>query len=85
MENPRLAALRKLIARYEKTLADYTAIDEEIRSLPASATLDEALRVNQEIRYGARRALDLARERLGREQRADAASPAGVNMFAQPV
>lgn len=67
MKNPRIATLENLIARYEKSIADLAAIEEELRSLPSSATLEETRHLNRETRESIQRALIVARRRLERE------------------
>lgn len=64
----RIEALEKLVRKCEQSCADLAAIQEELRTLPATETLQQALRLNTETLNGAHRMLNMARQRLEREQ-----------------
>jgi hypothetical protein len=66
--NPRVAALEKLVAQYEKALTDFAAINEELRTLPLSQRLAEVLELNEKSIATTTRLLEVARERLDRER-----------------
>jgi hypothetical protein len=68
LQTDRIAALERLVANYEKSLGDFTVINEELRSLPASPRLTEIIALNETTIASTTRLLDTARERLARER-----------------
>lgn len=73
--NPRVAALVNLVAQYEKSLANFTAINEELRTLPPSQRLAEIIELNEVTLASTARLLDSARTRLAREHAVANRSP----------
>ena len=69
MAENRIEAYEKLIARYLKSIADFASVEEELRTLPPSENLNEAIRLNRETRESIARALRLISSRLERERR----------------
>ena len=67
--------VEELIARYEKSLADFRAINDELRTLPPSDRLTEILELNEGSMSSTARLLDSARQRLRRESHLDIADP----------
>ena len=81
----RVKALEKLVAQYEKSRMDFAAVQEELRTLPASPKLDEMLTANAETLASVERMLEMTRERLHRERlmrAANSAVPGGQEAFA---
>ena len=66
--NPRVRALEHLVSKYEKSLTDFTAIQEELRTLPPSQRLAEILDLNESTIASTARLLECARSRLERER-----------------
>lgn len=66
--NPRVVALSHLVAQYEKSLANFAAINEELRTLPPSQRLAEIIELNEVTLASTARLLESARTRLAREQ-----------------
>jgi hypothetical protein len=64
----RVAALEQAIAKYEKSRMDFAAVQEELRTLPASPRLDEMLTANAETLASVERMLAMTRDRLRRER-----------------
>ncbi|HUR58399.1 MAG TPA: hypothetical protein VM029_11855 [Opitutaceae bacterium] len=75
----RVSALEKLVAQYEKSRMDFAAIQEELRTLPASPKLDDMLAANAETLASVERMLAMTRERLHRERLIRAANAAMAN------
>ncbi len=73
---PMAASLQQMIARYERTLQEFAAIEEELRLLPPSPALAEAIRHNTEARTALNRALAIAKGRLA-DQHQTRATAAG--------
>ena len=67
-QGERLAALERLVANYEKSLGDFTAINEELRTLPSTPRLTEIIALNETTIASTTRLLESARERLARER-----------------
>jgi hypothetical protein len=65
----RIRRLGTLVAKCEKSLADFTAINEELSTLSRSARLEEVIEVNKQTIETTRRMLESARDRLEAEQR----------------
>lgn len=68
----REAALMRLVKKHEQSLMSLMAIQEELRTLPGSATLEDLIRVNVELATTTKRALELARDRLRVERERNA-------------
>lgn len=64
----RLQALEKLVAKYQKSLEDFAAINEELHTLPRSERLAEIIALNETTIESTHRLLQTARSRLERER-----------------
>ncbi len=72
MNDRRIRTLEELVARYEKSLADFNVINDELRTLPSSDRLTEILQQNENSMLSTQRLLDCARQRLARERALEA-------------
>ena len=75
MNDRRIRTLEELVTRYEKSLADFNVINEELRTLPPSDRLTEILEMNENSMHSTLRLLECARQRLARERALQTASP----------
>jgi hypothetical protein len=81
--NARILALEKLVAKYEKSRADFMAIQEELRTLTPSVKLDEVLAANIATLASTERMLGMTRERLERERALARSSGESMSPFAR--
>lgn len=72
--SPRITALEQLVAKYEKSRLDFTAIQDELRNLPSTIRLEEVLKANADTLASTERMLAMTRERLQRERALEAAA-----------
>ena len=85
MKNPRQRALEHAVRQYEKSLESLTAINEELRTLPPSARLNDILELNQMALRTTTRMLAGARERLANQSRSCPTELAGHHLSGQPA
>ena len=72
--SPRITALEQLVAKYEKSRQDFTAIQGELRNLPSTVRLVEVLQANADTLASTDRMRAMTRERLQRERSLEAAA-----------
>lgn len=63
----KLDTLKIAVERYQKSLENLTAMNEELRTLPPSERLSDILEMNEQTMRTTRRLLETAQERLARE------------------
>ena len=64
----KLEVLQSAVDRYQRSLENLTAINEELRTLPPSERLSDILEMNEQTLRTTQRLLESARERLQKEQ-----------------
>lgn len=69
----KLDTLTLAVERYQRSLENLAAINEELRTLPPSARVADILDLNEQTLETTRRLLETAQERLHLEQQRDAA------------
>ncbi len=70
----RIATLTKLVRQYQRTRESFAAINEELRSLARTVSVDEMLRLNEDTMASTERLLVSAEDRLRRERELQAAA-----------